>query len=60
MKKSLLFIAAALMMVSCAQEELRHPKWAYDATIFELNTRQATEEGHSSLPFARTESTSFG
>ena len=45
MKKSLLFIAAALMMVSCAQEELRHPKWAYDATIFELNTRQATEEG---------------
>ena len=45
MKKSLLFIATALMMVSCAQEELRHPKWAYDATIFELNTRQATEEG---------------
>ena len=45
MKKSLLFIAAALMMVSCAQEELRHPKWAYDATIYELNTRQATEEG---------------
>ena len=43
MKKSLLFIAAALMMVSCAQEELRHPKWAYDATIYELNTRQATE-----------------
>ena len=45
MKKSLLFIATALMMVSCAQEELRHPKWAYDATIYELNTRQATEEG---------------
>ena len=45
MKKSLLFIAAVLMMVSCAQEELRHPKWAYDATIYELNTRQATEEG---------------
>lgn len=45
MKKSLLFIATALMMVSCTQEELRHPKWAYDATIYELNTRQATEEG---------------
>ena len=45
MKKSLLFIAVVLMMVSCAQEELRHPKWAYDATIYELNTRQATEEG---------------
>ena len=48
MKKSLLFIAAALMLVSCAQKpetNLRHPKFAYDATIYELNTRQATPEG---------------
>ena len=46
MKKALFFIAAALMMASCAKQvELRHPKWAYDATIYELNTRQATPEG---------------
>ncbi len=46
MKKILLFTVAALAMLSCAkQPELRHPKWAYDATIYELNTRQATPEG---------------
>ena len=46
MKKTMLLIAAALMLVSCAEEtNLRHPKFAYDATIYELNTRQATEEG---------------
>jgi glycosidase len=37
---------AALTMLSCADKtNLRHPKWAYDATIYELNTRQATPEG---------------
>ena len=45
MKKTLLFALAALLLVSCAQTEMRHPKWAYDATIYELNTRQATPEG---------------
>ncbi|MBQ2068194.1 MAG: alpha-amylase [Paludibacteraceae bacterium] len=46
MKKTFLFIAAALLMVSCADKTtLRHPKFAYDATIYELNTRQATPEG---------------
>ena len=45
MKKTLFLLVAALTMISCAQTELRHPKWAYDATIYELNTRQATEEG---------------
>ena len=46
MKKTLLLLVAALAMMSCGeQQELRHPKWAYDATIYELNTRQATEEG---------------
>ena len=46
MKKSFLFIAAVLALVSCSQpEQMRHPKWAYDATIYELNTRQATPEG---------------
>ncbi len=45
MKKTLFFVLAAFALVSCAQQEMRHPKWAYDATIYELNTRQATPEG---------------
>ena len=46
MKKQLLTLLAALTLVGCAEQaELRHPKWAYDATIYELNTRQATPEG---------------
>ena len=46
MKKTLLFALALVAFASCAQQtELRHPKWAYDATIYELNTRQATPEG---------------
>jgi len=45
MKKALICGLVALLMLSCAQPEMRHPKWAYDATIYELNTRQATEEG---------------
>ena len=45
MKKTFLLFVAALTMLSCAQQEMRHPKWAYDATIYELNTRQATPEG---------------
>jgi len=46
MKKSFFLLIAALAMISCAkQADLHHPKWAYDATIYELNTRQATEEG---------------
>ena len=46
MKKSFFLFVAALTMLSCAdQTNLRHPKWAYDATIYELNTRQATPEG---------------
>ena len=46
MKKILLFALALVAFASCAQQtELRHPKWAYDATIYELNTRQATPEG---------------
>jgi len=48
MKKTLFMVLAAVAMLSCAQQEeqnLRHPKWAYDATIYELNTRQATPEG---------------
>ena len=46
MKKTLFLLTAALTLLSCAQQaEMRHPQWAYDATIYELNTRQATEEG---------------
>ncbi len=45
MKKTLLLALAAMMLVGCAQKEMRHPRWAYDATIYELNTRQLTEEG---------------
>ena len=46
MKKTIFLFVAALTMISCAEQtELRHPKWAYDATIYELNTRQATPEG---------------
>ena len=46
MKKALFMALTALAFISCAkQSELRHPKWAYDATIYELNTRQATPEG---------------
>ena len=43
--KKIFFALAAVLLVSCAQPELRHPKFAYDATIYELNTRQLTEEG---------------
>ena len=46
MKKVIFLFMAALTIISCAdQANLRHPKWAYDATIYELNTRQATPEG---------------
>ena len=45
MRKFIFMALAALMLAGCAQQELRHPKWAYDATIYELNTRQATPEG---------------
>jgi len=46
MKKVIFLFVAALTIISCAdQTNLRHPKWAYDATIYELNTRQATPEG---------------
>ena len=48
MKKILLFAIAALSLVGCAKKECcahRHPCWAYSSTIYELNTRQATEEG---------------
>ena len=46
MKKTLFFAIAALALMSCTEQaQMRHPHWAYDATIYELNTRQLTEEG---------------
>ena len=47
--KNLIIAALALIaLVSCAPKQpcnARHTCWAYDATIYELNTRQATLEG---------------
>ena len=46
MRKTLFILLAALGFISLnAQAETRHPAWAYDATIYELNVRQATPEG---------------
>ena len=48
MKKTIFFaLTLALALVSCtkSEEQARHPQWAYDATIYELNTRQLTPEG---------------
>lgn len=49
--KKMLFIAMAALMVACAPTQKEqtcdcaHPCFAYDATIYELNTRQFTPEG---------------
>mgnify|MGYP006049720273 FL=1 len=47
MKKIFILALGALAMISCAKQpcDARHTCWAYDATIYELNTRQATPEG---------------
>ena len=48
MKKLFIAALALFALVSCAPKQqcnAVHTKWAYDATIYELNTRQATEEG---------------
>ena len=48
MKKRFIAALALLALVSCTPKQqcnAVHTKWAYDATIYELNTRQATEEG---------------
>ncbi|MBR6017471.1 MAG: alpha-glucosidase C-terminal domain-containing protein [Paludibacteraceae bacterium] len=44
MKKLLLTLALLSATLVWAQEA-SHPQWAYDATIYELNTRQLTPEG---------------
>lgn len=49
MKKISLLLLAVLTLASCAKQQesqpTKHPKFAYDATIYELNTRQLTPEG---------------
>ena len=46
MKKLFIFALGLLTLASCTkQEPTTHAKWAYDATIYELNTRQLTPEG---------------
>ncbi len=45
MKKTILFALAIVAFASCSQEITTHPKWAYESTIYELNTRQLTPEG---------------
>ena len=46
MKKIILLAFAVLALASCSQEvTTTHPKWAYESTIYELNTRQLTPEG---------------
>ena len=46
MKHLIIAALGVLALVSCAPKcETAHTKWAYDATIYELNTRQLTEEG---------------
>ncbi len=49
MKRFTILLLAVLALMSCAKQQesqpLKHPKFAYDATIYELNTRQLTPEG---------------
>ncbi len=50
MKKLFLFALGVFTLTSCCKhhcchEQLRHTCWAYDATIYEMNTRQLTPEG---------------
>lgn len=52
MKRLFLFLFAGLALIACNKQQDQTPKqpklhteWAYDATIYELNTRQFTPEG---------------
>lgn len=48
MKKSLLIALAVIALAGCTKQVSlpdTHIPWAYDATIYELNTRQFTHEG---------------
>lgn len=46
MKKLWIAALSLLTLAACThQEPTTHTRWAYDATIYELNTRQLTQEG---------------
>ena len=48
MRKILFAVFGLLCLTSCCKHnccQLEHPCYSYDATIYELNTRQLTEEG---------------
>ncbi|MCQ2310906.1 MAG: alpha-amylase family glycosyl hydrolase [Paludibacteraceae bacterium] len=48
MKKLFLFALGVMTLTACNKQcckEHRHTCWAYDATIYEMNTRQLTPEG---------------
>ena len=48
MKKIIFAALGLLCLASCAKQpccQLEHPCYSYDATIYELNTRQLTPEG---------------
>lgn len=48
MKKTFFIALATLALVACSKHECckgTHPCWSYNATIYELNTRQLTPEG---------------
>ncbi len=48
MKKLFLFLAVVAAMVACTSKKEcthEHPCYAYNASIYELNTRQFTPEG---------------
>lgn len=55
MKKLFLLLVASTMLLSCGNKNKKqteaqtdvtiHPEWVYDATIYEVNTRQFTSEG---------------
>ncbi len=46
MKHTIFLTLATLMLIGCCTKQpSRHPEWAYNSAIYELNTRQATSEG---------------
>ncbi|MCQ2177868.1 MAG: alpha-amylase family glycosyl hydrolase [Bacteroidales bacterium] len=49
MKRLLLLISILICFVSCSRQEgkvqLRHPEWAYNSVVYEMNVRQITPEG---------------
>ena len=46
MKKTILFLAFVLAVISCRPEaSSNHPEWTAGTTVYEMNVRQITPEG---------------